>query len=44
MEAAMAAHFLRRHDFSHDPLLDCLLILVGALFAWLLWPGIPIHH
>ena len=42
MEAAMAAHFLRRHDFTHDPSIDWLLILAGALFAWLFWPAT--HH
>ena len=31
----MAPNFLRHHDFAHDPSLDWLLILVGALFAWL---------
>jgi hypothetical protein len=44
MEAAMAAHFLRRHDFAHDPSLDWLLILVGALIAWLFWPATHVHH
>ena len=34
----MAAHFLRRHDFTHSQALDWLLVLTGALFAWLLWP------
>jgi hypothetical protein len=41
MEAAMAAHFLRHHDFAHDPSIDWLLILAGALFAWLFWPAVP---
>lgn len=40
----MAAHFLRRHDFSRDPSLDWLLILIGVLLAWLFWPTAPIHH
>ncbi|WP_275976485.1 hypothetical protein [Geothrix alkalitolerans] len=40
----MAAHFLRHHDFEHDPLIDWLLILVGALFAWLFWPATHVHH
>jgi hypothetical protein len=39
MEAAMAAHHLRRHDLAHAPSLDWLLALAGALLAWLLWPG-----
>jgi hypothetical protein len=39
VEAAMAAHFLRRHDFLPSPGLDWLLILAGALFAWLFWPA-----
>jgi hypothetical protein len=39
MEAAMAAHSLRRPDLMHGPALDWFLILVGALFAWLIWPG-----
>lgn len=38
-EAAMAAHFLRRYDPSHAPSLDWLLVLIGALLAWALWPG-----
>ena len=38
----MAAHFLRRHDFAHAPSLDWLLILAGALLAWLFWPAT--HH
>ncbi|WP_275975836.1 hypothetical protein [Geothrix terrae] len=40
----MAAHFLRRHDFAHDPSIDWLLILIGALFAWLFWPATHVHH
>jgi hypothetical protein len=40
-EAAMAAHFLRMKDLSHSPSLDWLLILTGALAAWLLWPASP---
>ncbi len=35
----MAAHFLRRYDPSHAPSLDWLLVLIGALLAWALWPG-----
>ena len=37
----MAAHFLRRPDLAHMPSLDWLLVLAGALIAWLLWP--PAH-
>ena len=32
----MAAHLLRHRDLGNS--LDWLLILVGALFAWLFWP------
>ena len=35
----MAAPFLRRHDLAHAPSLDWLLILAGALIAWLFWPA-----
>ncbi len=34
----MSAHPLRPRDLSHAPSLDWLLILAGALLAWLLWP------
>jgi hypothetical protein len=40
-EAAMAAHFLRMRDLNHSPSLDWLLVLMGALAAWLLWPTSP---
>jgi hypothetical protein len=39
MEAALSIHLLRSRDLSHSPSLDLLLILVGALLAWLLWPA-----
>lgn len=38
----MAAHFLRRPGFVPMPSLDWLLVLLGALFAWLFWPAT--HH
>jgi len=38
LEAAMAAHFLRRLDPGHAAWLDWLLILAGALLALLFWP------
>ena len=41
MEAVMVAHFLRP-DLAHSRFLDWLLVLVGALFAWLFWPAT--HH
>jgi hypothetical protein len=34
----MMAHLLRRHDPGHSMMLDWVLILAGALFAWLFWP------
>jgi len=39
----VAAHSLRHHDPGHPVLLDWLLILVGALFAWLVWPATYVH-
>jgi hypothetical protein len=41
-EAAVAAHSLLRRDPDHSTLLDWLLVLMGALFAWLFWPAT--HH
>ena len=38
LEAAMAAHFLRRFDPGHAAWLDWLLILAGAMLALLFWP------
>ena len=38
LEAAMAAHFLRRFDPNHSAWLDWLLILMGAFLALLFWP------
>jgi len=38
----MAAHSLHRLDPGRSELLDWLLILGGALFAWLYWPAT--HH
>jgi hypothetical protein len=35
----MAAHTLHRPDPGHSLWLDWFLILAGALFAWLCWPG-----
>ncbi len=35
----MATHPLRPRDLAHDPSLDWLLALVGALLACLLWPA-----
>ncbi len=35
----MATHLLRPRDLGHSPSLDWLLILAGALLAWLLWPA-----
>lgn len=29
-----------RRDLGHSPWLDGWLILLGALFAWLLWPSV----
>ena len=37
----MAAHSFRRMDPTHSAFLDWLLILAGALFAWLFWPAMP---
>ena len=37
----MAAHSFRRMDPAHSASLDWLLILAGALFAWLFWPALP---
>ena len=39
MEVAMVAHSLRRPDPGFPVLLDWILILGGALFAWLYWPA-----
>jgi hypothetical protein len=39
MEVAMVAHSLRRSDPGPSALLDWMLILGGALFAWLFWPA-----
>ena len=35
----MTAHLLHRHDLGHSAMLDLLLILSGALCAWLFWPA-----
>jgi hypothetical protein len=37
----MAAPFLRLRDPNHSTSLDWLLVLAGALAAWLLWPHAP---
>jgi hypothetical protein len=37
----MATHSLHRHDPYHISRLDWVLVLAGALFAWLFWP--PMH-
>ena len=37
----MAHALFRRLDPAHSPLLDWLLILAGALAAWLFWPASP---
>jgi hypothetical protein len=37
----MAVHLLRYRDPNHSLSLDWLLVLVGALFAWLCWPASP---
>jgi hypothetical protein len=41
MEVAMVAYSLRRHAPGSFAVLDWVLILVGALIAWLFWP--PTH-
>ena len=38
-EAAMVAHSLRRLGPGHSSLFDWLLVVMGALFAWLFWPA-----
>jgi hypothetical protein len=38
-EGTMAAPFLRSQDPGHSAMLNWALILMGALLAWLLWPG-----
>jgi hypothetical protein len=35
----MATHPLHHRDLGHALWLDWLLILTGALLAWLLWPA-----
>ncbi len=40
----MAAHSLHHHDPSRNAWLDLLLILAGAMIAWLFWPVTYIHH
>ncbi len=35
----MAAHTSPPQDFGHSPMLDWILVLAGALLAWLLWPA-----
>ena len=37
----MATHLLRPRTPEHVFAPDWLLILAGALLAWLLWPGAP---
>jgi len=37
----MAALLLRHRDLSQILPVDWLLILTGALFAWLFWPASP---
>jgi hypothetical protein len=36
----MATLFARHPDLDRGPAFDFLLMLVGALLAWLLWPGL----
>lgn len=38
----MTAHPLHRPDLARPNLLDWMLMLAGALFAWLCWPAT--HH
>ncbi len=38
----MAAHSLHPHDLPRPTLMEWLLVLAGALFAWLFWPAS--HH
>jgi len=35
----MVAYSLRRLDPGHSGLIDWILILSGALLAWLFWPA-----
>ena len=35
----MAAHSLHRLDLEYSVMLDWVLVLVGALLAWLFWPA-----
>ena len=43
-EVAMAAHFLHHADPHHFSWLDLMLVLAGAMIAWLFWPITSIHH
>ena len=36
----MATLFARHPEWDHAQILNLLLMLAGALLAWLLWPGI----
>jgi len=36
----MATPFARHPDLDHTQILNLLLMLAGALLAWLLWPGL----
>ncbi len=40
----MAAHSRRDLDLGQSTALDWLLILVGALVAWLFWPATAMLH
>ena len=35
----MTAHSLHLQDLEHSVMLDWVLVLVGALLAWLFWPA-----
>jgi hypothetical protein len=40
----MAAHFLHRMVPGHGSWLDLMLILAGAMLAWLFWPITSIQY
>ncbi len=35
----MAAHSFHHQELEHSAILDWVLVLAGALLAWLLWPA-----
>jgi hypothetical protein len=35
----MTARSFHHQDLEHSAMLDWLLVLAGALLAWLLWPA-----